>query len=291
MMQLKYLDKPIAPILLVHAHYTIGRSAACDIQLDDDHLLNIHAHLHFNNEENALVLIPEGSGMVTINREQLTARTRLTNGDTLGFGAYHLMVVDSRTEQAQTGEAWSLFNEAEDLPVNEFSVSSAAIIGRGHKCDIHIDKGNRLSRRHAKLSVIEGEFIVEDLGSSNGTFVNGSRVEKTSLKHDDEVSFAEIKFRVRDPFFEDDDEKTAFLSLSELEAQKAKEPAATNNHPSAIERQLMASKKRAATELPPPSEKISVTRDIDQPKTVDSKTMVVSVLLGLLVAGLVVWLL
>ena len=47
-----------------------------------------------------------------------------------------------------------------------------AILGRHPDCDIVLDAG-AVSRQHAQIRVIDGEYFVEDLHSRNGTFVNG----------------------------------------------------------------------------------------------------------------------
>jgi len=54
----------------------------------------------------------------------------------------------------------------------------SVVIGRGQDCDVTI-KDVKASRRHCKLSrAAEGGFILEDLGSRNGTFVEGTRISE-----------------------------------------------------------------------------------------------------------------
>lgn len=49
------------------------------------------------------------------------------------------------------------------------------VIGRGTDCDLVI-KDAKASRRHCQLTRSEGGFRLEDLGSKNGTYVNGERI-------------------------------------------------------------------------------------------------------------------
>ena len=55
------------------------------------------------------------------------------------------------------------------------------MIGRDPHCDIVVG-GAHVSRRHAEFSIRSGVLWVKDLGSSNGSFVNGKRHEEVALK-------------------------------------------------------------------------------------------------------------
>jgi pSer/pThr/pTyr-binding forkhead associated (FHA) protein len=58
--------------------------------------------------------------------------------------------------------------------------------GRALDNDIVVsDRGT--SRRHARIEYRDGTFLLTDLGSANGTFVNGQRVVETHLQHGDKV--------------------------------------------------------------------------------------------------------
>ncbi|HUK14585.1 MAG TPA: FHA domain-containing protein [Thermoanaerobaculaceae bacterium] len=54
-------------------------------------------------------------------------------------------------------------------------VNEKLVVGRSRSCDIRL-KEDTVSRLHAALMWQEGSLLLEDLGSSNGTFVNGERV-------------------------------------------------------------------------------------------------------------------
>ena len=73
------------------------------------------------------------------------------------------------------------------------------LLGRGKHCDFVIES-NRVSREHARFTRKGNDFFVEDLGSSNGTFVGaGSKEKLTSprkLKDGDDVTFGTEKVKV-----------------------------------------------------------------------------------------------
>ena len=61
-------------------------------------------------------------------------------------------------------------------PGKTYSISKSELfIGRDIKSDIVLNV-SEVSRRHARVSLQEGGYILEDLGSTNGTFVNGQRL-------------------------------------------------------------------------------------------------------------------
>jgi len=66
-----------------------------------------------------------------------------------------------------------------------------AVVGRDETADIIIpaEDARYVSRRHARLSRDRGTVVVTDLGSANGTLVNGKRIDRATLAAGDEVQF------------------------------------------------------------------------------------------------------
>jgi len=69
-------------------------------------------------------------------------------------------------------------------------------VGRAPSSDIPIIDPT-ISRRHAELESAESGFVIRDLGSSNGTFVNGSRVTTGAAAIGDLISFGKVGFRLQ----------------------------------------------------------------------------------------------
>lgn len=70
------------------------------------------------------------------------------------------------------------------------------VIGRRSDCQIFVPD-MRVSRQHARLWRSDDTWTLEDLGSNNGTYVNGVRVQgSTQLKHEDEITIANNRIRV-----------------------------------------------------------------------------------------------
>ena len=72
------------------------------------------------------------------------------------------------------------------------------VIGRGRKADLALAEAT-ISRAHAALGFDENGFYVEDLGSTNGTLVNGARVDRQRLKNDDEIQMGKLVIQVTLP--------------------------------------------------------------------------------------------
>jgi FHA domain/Double zinc ribbon len=66
-------------------------------------------------------------------------------------------------------------------------------LGRHPESEISLDDIT-VSRRHAEITRVGGTYIVRDVGSLNGTYVNQERIEEATLRHGDELQVG--KFRL-----------------------------------------------------------------------------------------------
>jgi pSer/pThr/pTyr-binding forkhead associated (FHA) protein len=82
------------------------------------------------------------------------------------------------------------FYEGLEIPVDR----DWLVIGRGRSADLVLSEPT-ISRAHAAIGFEEGEFFVQDLGSTNGTGVNGQREPRTSLSDGDEVQLGKLALR------------------------------------------------------------------------------------------------
>ena len=73
---------------------------------------------------------------------------------------------------------------------------SSIVLGRSEECDYVLNDG-LVSRRHAEISWAGGTFVVKDLGSNNGTKVDGAAVIKHNLKDGDHVEIGGQTFIYR----------------------------------------------------------------------------------------------
>lgn len=111
-----------------------------------------------------------------------------------------------------------LFN---DSVISEYSLTSdETTIGRRFANDIHIDNLG-VSGSHAKVLMIGGNAFIEDLNSTNGTYVNGNRIDKKPLSDGDVITVGKYQLRFENAAANDDEfEKTVILQASAVSPQQ-----------------------------------------------------------------------
>src|ERR1041384_6131571 len=83
-------------------------------------------------------------------------------------------------------------HEQKSYPIDKARV----VVGREPKCEIHIDNLG-ISREHCAFSQRGDAYLVQDLNSSNGTYVNGRKITEHFLNNDDEIVIGKymLKFK------------------------------------------------------------------------------------------------
>jgi hypothetical protein len=79
----------------------------------------------------------------------------------------------------------------------ELSPTETVYVGRGLECAIRTDDG-MVSRKHAQFRMENGRFVVEDLGSANGTHLNNTRIQKQAIGHADIIQCGSLVIRFVD---------------------------------------------------------------------------------------------
>jgi len=132
---------------------------------------------------------------------------------------------------------WKLQAITGEITGQEISVDRDMLVGRHQDADVLLQAAE-ISRRHAALLLKDQLLWVQDLNSSNGTFINDIRIEQEKQLHDgDIVQFASFKFSVLAPAQE-------ILDLPEIEV----EPVNTASTPD-LSDQGMPSLTERATEV------------------------------------------
>lgn len=91
-----------------------------------------------------------------------------------------------------------LINLRRELPFKvyeSYSIQESTSIGRSKRCNVYIPDPY-LSKQHARIFFKDAEFYIEDLKSTNGTYVNGRQigVRPVKIKDSDKISIGHLNF-------------------------------------------------------------------------------------------------
>ena len=70
------------------------------------------------------------------------------------------------------------------------------VVGRKEDCDLRLDHKS-ISKFHCVIVRMENTLLLRDLGSTNGTMVNGKRIRRATLKNNDRLNIANLPFKVQ----------------------------------------------------------------------------------------------
>jgi pSer/pThr/pTyr-binding forkhead associated (FHA) protein len=205
---------------LAKTSISLGRGTTNDITLDDVRVSRSHARLDIAAGE--VTLLDLGSSNGTRVNGILVERATLAPGDTIGLGGQQLKysvddpsedvgltVIDTQVQLDQT-----IAEEVLQVVINDTSTSSLVIftgdhtwsidladldqatIGRDDNCAVFIDD-SKVSRQHAEVQHRGEAFMLKDLGSINGTWVNGQQIEQHILQDGEVIRIgpAQIVFK------------------------------------------------------------------------------------------------
>lgn len=87
--------------------------------------------------------------------------------------------------------------EGDQLKGKSFELGSELVIGRADKCHIKLDD-TYVSQIHARVFQKDGNFMVEDMGSTNGTYLNRTRVTgPTEVQRGDRIKIGKTVMELR----------------------------------------------------------------------------------------------
>ncbi len=197
---------------------------------------------------------------------------------------------------------WKLQAITGEFTGKEITIERDMLVGRHQDADILLQSAD-ISRRHAALVLKDQQLWVQDLNSSNGTFINDLRIEQETELHDGDIlQFASFTFSIFAP-------TTMDIDLPEIEIEPISSAAHDQGMPSIAERavetpisrdgmpQQVAIPKPApipehvnvqtASEQPPVVDKISVTEKKQQQR--NASVGLISIIV-LIILAMVAWL-
>jgi ABC-type multidrug transport system ATPase subunit/predicted component of type VI protein secretion system len=219
-------DSARPPVKLLNPISWLGRELDCDVIFDASAgtVSRRHAEIRFEDGEYLLVDNNSFNGTL-VNGQRISSPVPLYHGDEvqLGIGgpilkfnspsrvppagsslAGQRAVVSAETgpktvvlklDRAPLGNSPTSATEPQLLFSIGFDEKNAIKIGRDPANEIRLD-GLQISKFHAKLTRSGGQIQVEDLGSTNGVFVNGARISRQMVTPTDSVQIGTFLIRV-----------------------------------------------------------------------------------------------
>jgi len=128
---------------------------------------------------------------------------------------------------------WTISLHDKTIKTFPITEGQTVTIGRGKECDISIDN-TAISRHHLTLVLKSGIYFVTDPGSTNGTFVNGKRINYDEpISENDTVEFGKFSMQANlgeeaveqlgssaSPDFMDMNDETIFITKKQPQTQK-----------------------------------------------------------------------
>lgn len=180
--------------------YSIGRDPASDLPLRDASTSRAHAAIERSGDSYRVTDLGSSNGTFVNGRKVTSARLR--SGDQLRFGDEEIFrFLDPATRQTKPSFPATLFTlrltpRDRTSAIRPLSLGGgAAVVGRDASADLTIDLP-RISGMHARIEGHGGWAKVSDHRSTNGTWVNGERIQNTSILPGDEIAFGDVLFDV-----------------------------------------------------------------------------------------------
>ena len=173
---------------LTNPNVTIGRGADNEIVIDSRIVSRQHAYLDRVQDKYILYVLPEAGNPVLFDGRPLTAPRTLEHGDILRIGSLDpgMMVTMTYLDPSRAAET--------QAAAIKFDEKTLIQIGRDDSNDVVLDSP-RISRYHAQIERVGQRHRITDLRSTNGTYVNDTRVEADVwLQPDDVIRIGSFRF-------------------------------------------------------------------------------------------------
>ncbi|MCO6510157.1 MAG: FHA domain-containing protein [Aridibacter famidurans] len=227
--ELAFEDQPGSPKISVGKGETwLGRDPGCDVLIEASAVMVSRRHASIGPAGGGFLITDNKSFNGTlVNGHRISTPTPLADGDKIQLGHGGPVLRFSSDEASvpaaprgsipgarlpsEPVEAGTMVFKMDDIAKAvpgestesqllmqiSFDGRKELTIGRNEANEITLD-GLQISNRHARLKLSGGGVVIEDLNSTNGIYVNGSRVSRHVLAPDDSVQIGAFVIRVDD---------------------------------------------------------------------------------------------
>ncbi|MFW5960641.1 MAG: FHA domain-containing protein, partial [Chitinivibrionales bacterium] len=192
---------------------TIGRDPSNDIAVYGFGVSARHAELRFIDEGMSIHDCKSHSG-VKVNGEEIQGESEITSGCRIDIGIVSLKVTfDSKECRVERTEFPSVQEHRQSASDKSFT------IGRSKDNDIVLDHP-LVSRYHCEIKRQKDKPLLKDLGSTNGTFVNGKPCKRCEIHENDMLHIGHFRFSIKNGRpVESDIDRNIHIQASDLTVQ------------------------------------------------------------------------
>jgi pSer/pThr/pTyr-binding forkhead associated (FHA) protein len=223
---------------LMGESFTIGSSEESSIRIEAVGMSPNHARLAKDGDVYSLI-VKNPASIVTVNGRLVKGSKEVREGDLMIIAQVHCKLEgdkveekdDNRTRIRMALPKYILRGVSGVYFGKTFPLRGKTSLGRHSENDIFVNVDG-ISRKHAEITVLADSLQVEDLDSSNGTFVNGEQISKQEVKIGDEIKLDNIRFLIQSPgmpMSKDASSTTSTTSESKPKPVKSSSNAAGNS--------------------------------------------------------------
>ena len=207
-------DRP--QMLLDQGVYRIGSAVDADVVLAADGIEPVHCELQVGAQ--GVQMRVQNDVLVLVNERPVDGLIALRPDDILGLAGTRIRLLDAAAEGsganpvARNADAGDINATMVRPVVPKFALRGLSGEQFGRSFPLHVglnvgradDAGLRIplesiSRLHARLTPAGDEVLLEDMGSANGTWLNGKRITRAQAVHGDEIRFDTQRFQLLMP--------------------------------------------------------------------------------------------
>lgn len=187
-----------------HGYLSVGRDAECHLTLNDPKISRFHLTLVL--QDNAIFVTDDGSTNKTfINNNAIEPYDLypVVDGDEINLGqtTYSIWIAYPQAAVDNPTSAPSVSNQSQEHSSSSIQrmleAKGTLTIGRGDDADVRLPS-LQVSRKHALLEKRDNGYLITDLNSKNGTFINGERITSTRpLTERDRITIANFDFQLK----------------------------------------------------------------------------------------------
>ena len=208
-------------VLLREGETSIGSAPGSDVEIKGDGVVASHAVITID-ARGPVLWVRSADAWTHVNGRPIREKAILRVGDLISLGGVLLLLkpdndtsisqhtppaAEPQDAMSETGQETRFRMTPPKALLRGVSgpyfgkvlaVPGRLVIGRGSDCDLVLDEPE-MSRRHAMIEVTADGIYLRDMGSANGTFVNGVQVRDAVLYSGDQIAFDRNRFLIEAP--------------------------------------------------------------------------------------------